>query len=131
MKTTRQIEKEKELRRQIVLFAKNTLQLNIEELRCAMKEKGFGDSLRKLNLSLLIYLKNELSGVEFNPKDILDSQGRYICFLASSIGWQRKKLYLFIAYKFDKSEIRYLSKQEKGAMISILKQIKEKGNSKQ
>jgi len=129
MKTSRQIEKEKELRKQIVLLAKSELNISIDELHILMSNLGYGGSLRKLNLSVLIYLKNEIQGYEVNPEDELDAQGRYIFFLANKLGWIKKKLYLLIAYKFDKSAIKYLTKSEKGATIDILKRTLNKKES--
>ena len=126
MNTSRQIEKEKKLRREIILLAKNDLHLSVDDLHSKMHALGFGSSLRKLNLSLLVHLKNRLQGIMINPNDSMDNQSQYICSLAISLGWSREQLYLFFAGKFNKSEFRYLSSNEKGALIHILKQMRKK-----
>ncbi|HOD55625.1 MAG TPA: hypothetical protein PKJ08_13935, partial [Candidatus Cloacimonadota bacterium] len=67
MNTSRQIEKEKKLRREIILLAKNDLHLSVDDLHSKMHSLGFGSSLRKLNLSMLVHLKNRLQGIMINP----------------------------------------------------------------
>jgi hypothetical protein len=122
MKTQRQIEYAKAIRRNIVIYAKTHLLITHDELHYLMRENGFGDSLRKLNLSLLIQLENLLKGKENFNFDSLDKRGRYIWSLMKQANWSRDQLYLFIGKKFNKSAIRYLNGKEKSVLIKILRE---------
>lgn len=118
--TDRQIELAKRLRKIIVIFAKNDLRITMDELHSQMQTLGFGTSLRKLNLPSLINLNLILRGKKNYTYENLDPQGKKIWALYKSSNWSRKQLYDFIAQKFNKSGIKYLTKNEKGTLIKVL-----------
>jgi len=125
MMTQRQAEYAKKLRRNIVVFAKNDLRMTIDQLHDQMHNLGYGTSLRKLSLSSLINLNTTLHGKTPHIYEILDAQGKKIWALYKLSDWSKEKLYGFIAQHFGKSGIKYLTKQEKGALIKVLENYEQ------
>jgi len=125
MNTPRQAEYASRLRRNIVIFAKNDLRMTIEQLHEQMQYLGYGTSLRKLSLSSLINLNTALHGKTTKIYEILDAQGKKIWALYKMSEWSKDRLYGFIAQHFGKSSIKYLTKQEKGALIKILENYEQ------
>jgi len=123
--TERQAEYARKLRRNIVIYAKSDLQLNIDQLHNQMQTLGYGTSLRKLSLSSLINLNLTLQGKTPNIYENLDDQGRKIWALYKTSTWEKEQLYRFIAQKFNKSGIKFLTKNEKGALIKILQNYEQ------
>jgi len=99
--------------------------MTIEQLHEQMQYLGYGTSLRKLSLSSLINLNATLHGNTPKIYEILDAQGKKIWALHKMSDWSKDKLYGFIAQHFGKSSIKYLTKQEKGALIKILENYEQ------
>ncbi len=118
--TNRQIEFAKRLRKKIVIFAKNDLRMTMNDLHSQMESLGYGTSLRQLSLPSLINLNQTLKGKSNCIHENLDAQGKKIWALYKSSTWSKEQLYGFIAQKFGKSGIQYLTKQEKGTLIKVL-----------
>lgn len=123
--TERQAEYARKLRRNIVIYAKSDLQLNIDQLHNQMQTLGYGTSLRKLSLSSLINLNLTLQGKTPRIYENLDDQGKKIWALYKTSTWEKEQLYRFIAQKFNKSGIKFLTKNEKGALIKILQNYEQ------
>lgn len=118
--TERQIELAKRLRKKIVIFAKNDLRITMDELHSQMQTLGYGSSLRELNLPSLVNLNLIIRGKQNYIYEKLDPQGKKIWALYKSSNWSKDQLYAFIAQKFNKSGIKYLTKNEKGTLIKVL-----------
>ena len=125
MMTQRQAEYASKLRRNIVIFAKNDLRITIDQLHDQMQNLGYGTSLRKLSLSSLIHFNTLLHGKTPHIYEILDAQGKKIWALYKISDWDKEKLYGFIAQHFSKSGIKYLNKNEKGALIKVLESYEQ------
>jgi len=121
MMTDRQAAFARKLRKSIVLYAKNELHLTVEQLHERMDEMGYGSSLRELSLPALVRLNLVLRGKQPKVYERLDAKGRLVWSLYKRSSWSYERLYGFIASRFAKSSISYLTEAEKGALIGVLK----------
>ena len=119
--TQKQADYAKCLRKKVVIFAINNLQITIEQLHKQMQTMGYGDSLRKLSLPALIEFDSILKGNSTKSYERLDAQGKKVWATFKASTWNKKQLYQFLASKFQKSAIQYLTKNEKGTLIKVLK----------
>ena len=125
MMTDRQAAYARKLRKSIVLHAMNELHITIEQLHERMEELGYGSSLRKLSLPALVRLNLVLRGKQPKVYERLDAQGKLVWSLYKRSSWSYERLYGFIASRFAKSSITYLTEAEKGALIGVLKHYEQ------
>ncbi len=97
----------------------------VEQLHERMEELSYGSSLRKLSLPALVRLNLVLRGNQPKVYERLDSQGKLVWAMYKRSSWSYEKLYGFIASRFAKSSITYLTETEKGALIGVLKRYKQ------
>ena len=110
------------LRQSIMAIAIKKYGWDYDEFHEIMRNWGFGDSLRKLNISELKDLKNQLNGISsFSEKWELDDQGKLMWFLMKSIGWNRRRITMLMLKKFKKTHWNLLTEKEKRQVINILK----------
>ena len=92
----------------------------MDELHSQMQSLGYGTSLKALNLPSLVNLNLILRGKQNHIYENLNPQGKKVWALYKSSNWSKNQLYTFIAQKFNKSGIKYLTKKEKGTLIKVL-----------
>lgn len=119
--TEKQAKYAKQLRSQIVVYAKRELGKSIDELHDLMNNTGYGDSLRKLSLSSLINLNKLLHGEELTHQYIkFNDQDKMIYAKCKRLGIKMINLNNFISYKWGKSNLKYMTSKEKGGLIKVL-----------
>jgi len=116
------------LRQSIMAIAIKKYGWDYDEFHEIMRNWGFGDSLRKLSISELKDLKNQLNGFESDNAHCrlqkewqLDDQGKLMWFLMKSIGWNRRRITMLMLKKFKKTHWNLLTEKEKRQVINILK----------
>ncbi len=125
--TDKQVKFAKSLRSKIVVFSKNSLGLDLDGLHGLMESNGYGRSLSKLNLTTLISLWDNINGKPYKHEYVnFSNLDKTIYAKSKNIGLTNEKLDLFISKKWNKSGLKYLSKAEKGALISILNHYEQK-----
>lgn len=119
--TEKQAKYAKQLRSQIVVYAKRDLGMEVEELHDIMANIGYGNSLRKLSLSSLINLKKLLQGEELTHDYIkFNNQDKMIYAKCLRLGIKMVNLNNFISHKWGKSNLKYMTSKEKGGLIKVL-----------
>ena len=121
---------EKGLRQNIMAIAITTGIWDNDNRRDILEEMGYGRQLTKLDLSQLLKLKKELTGID-KLKDIpekykFDSQGMRMYYCLKLAGWNIKRLNSYLVKRFQKTHWNLLRQKEKRGVIDMLKRYAEK-----
>jgi len=114
--------------RQGIMAAASKRGWNYDTMHKLMQEWGYGNSLRALLLPQLIELRRLVTGEEQRIESFdnyrmseLDEQGKYMWNLMKKAGWNWKQVRQYMIKRFKKTHWNCLNRQEKRAIISMLK----------
>jgi len=88
-----------------------------------MKGLGYGESLRELDEKQLRELWSIIREYRRAPETRYDKQGRYMYSLQKRAGWSDLQIRQFMTVHYSKTHWNVLTKEERKAMIEILKQV--------